>query len=244
MVLVAGPKDHGPGEHDYPAWLKAWGELLAAGDNIEVVTAMNWPAKEEFQKADAMVFFRPRRLGRQARRRRRRLPRTRWRVGVPALGRGRAEGLAGLRASVSAQHGVRARSSATARWTSTSRLAKHPITRNFDKLKLVDESYWQLTGDLPKERVLGWASEDEKPQPLFWSLEQGKGRVFVSIPGHYSWTFDDPLFRVLLLARHRLDREGTRGPIQRLGCGPARTWRSEICLLLEFRFSRCLRLTA
>jgi type 1 glutamine amidotransferase len=23
--------------------------------------------------------------------------------------------------------------------------------------------------------------------------------VFVSIPGHYSWTFDDPLFRVLLL---------------------------------------------
>jgi type 1 glutamine amidotransferase len=30
-------------------------------------------------------------------------------------------------------------------------------------------------------------------------VEHGKGRVFVSIPGHYSWTFDDPLFRVLLL---------------------------------------------
>ena len=23
--------------------------------------------------------------------------------------------------------------------------------------------------------------------------------MFVSIPGHYSWSFDDPLFRVLLL---------------------------------------------
>ena len=23
--------------------------------------------------------------------------------------------------------------------------------------------------------------------------------MFVSIPGHYTWTFDDPLFRVLLL---------------------------------------------
>jgi hypothetical protein len=23
--------------------------------------------------------------------------------------------------------------------------------------------------------------------------------VFVSIPGHYTWSFDDPLFRVLLL---------------------------------------------
>lgn len=23
--------------------------------------------------------------------------------------------------------------------------------------------------------------------------------MFVSIPGHYTWTFDDPLFRILLL---------------------------------------------
>jgi type 1 glutamine amidotransferase len=34
---------------------------------------------------------------------------------------------------------------------------------------------------------------------LFWTREQGDGRIFVSIPGHYSWTFDDPLFRILLL---------------------------------------------
>jgi type 1 glutamine amidotransferase len=36
--------------------------------------------------------------------------------------------------------------------------------------------------------------------------------VFVSIPGHYTWTFDDPLFRLLLLrgmawsAREPVDR--------------------------------------
>jgi type 1 glutamine amidotransferase len=30
-----------------------------------------------------------------------------------------------------------------------------------------------------------------------WTREQGGGRVFVSIPGHYSWTFDDPYFRAL-----------------------------------------------
>jgi type 1 glutamine amidotransferase len=35
--------------------------------------------------------------------------------------------------------------------------------------------------------------------PLVWTHEKGKGRVFVSILGHYSWTFDDPLFRVLVL---------------------------------------------
>jgi type 1 glutamine amidotransferase len=30
-------------------------------------------------------------------------------------------------------------------------------------------------------------------------MGEDQGRMFVSIPGHYSWTFDDPLFRVLLL---------------------------------------------
>jgi type 1 glutamine amidotransferase len=41
--------------------------------------------------------------------------------------------------------------------------------------------------------------EDSKPQPLLWTREQDRGRVFVSIPGHYTWSFDDPLFRLLLL---------------------------------------------
>ena len=198
VVLVAGAKDHGPGEHDYPAWLKVWGELLTAGDKIEVVQAMNWPAKEEFQKADVMVFFQ----------------RGDWDAKRAAdidafLERG--GGLVYIHWAVDGQKdspGFAKRIGLT--WGAGAKFrhgpveldfkqSKHPIARNFDKLKLVDESYWQLTGELSKERVLGWATEDAKPQPLFWSLEQGKGRVFVSIPGHYSWSFDDPLFRVLLL---------------------------------------------
>jgi type 1 glutamine amidotransferase len=47
--------------------------------------------------------------------------------------------------------------------------------------------------------VLGSGDEDGKPRPLFWTRSQGKGRVFVSSPGHYTWSFDDPLFRLLLL---------------------------------------------
>jgi putative heme-binding domain-containing protein len=198
VVLVAGAKDHGPGEHDYPAWLKVWGELLAAADKIEVVTAMNWPAKEEFQKADVMVFYQ--RGDWDARRA----------ADIDAFLE-RGGGLVYLHWAVDGQKdspGFAKRIGLT--WGAGAKFRhglveldftdqKHPITRNFDKLKLVDESYWQLTGALPKERVLGWAKEDAKPQPLFWSLEQGKGRVFVSIPGHYSWSFDDPLFRVLLL---------------------------------------------
>src|SRR5207247_8899409 len=57
VVLVAGKKDHGPGEHDYPAWQKAWAELFKLADKVEVATAWEWPAKEEFAKADVMVFY-------------------------------------------------------------------------------------------------------------------------------------------------------------------------------------------
>ena len=92
------------------------------------------------------------------------------------------------------------------------RNVSHPVTRNFDSLQLTDETYWKMVGKTAAERILATAVEEGQAQPQLWSLEARKGRVFVSIPGHYSWTFDDPLFRVLLLraiawtAREPVDR--------------------------------------
>ena len=63
----------------------------------------------------------------------------------------------------------------------------------------MDESYWNLVGDPASIEVIGSGVEDGPPRPLFWTRRAGKGRLFVSIPGHYSWTFDDPLFRLILL---------------------------------------------
>ena len=57
VVLVAGKKDHGPGEHDYPAWQKAWAELFKLAKGVEVTTAWEWPAKEEFTRADVLIFY-------------------------------------------------------------------------------------------------------------------------------------------------------------------------------------------
>ena len=59
VVLVAGEKDHGKGEHDYPAWQKAWRELLAAGEQLEKWRDRDGVARErgEFKKADVMVFY-------------------------------------------------------------------------------------------------------------------------------------------------------------------------------------------
>ena len=87
-----------------------------------------------------------------------------------------------------------------------------PSSATSTQLTLVDETYWKLTGSLPADRVLATAVEDNQAQPQVWAVEPRNGRVFVSIPGHYSWTFDDPLFRVLLLrgiawaAREPVDR--------------------------------------
>uniref|UniRef100_A0A7C2JY32 Cytochrome c domain-containing protein n=1 Tax=Schlesneria paludicola TaxID=360056 RepID=A0A7C2JY32_9PLAN len=212
IVLVAGPKDHGPGEHDYPAWQKAWAELLAAANDVDVVTAWEWPEKAEFQRADAMVFYQhgdwnaeraadidaflDRGGG---------LTYIHWAIDGRQQGREFAQriGLSAL-GGVAFRHGELTMQFRTA--------IRHPIIRNFDRLALTDETYWKMVGDLPDDRVLGTAVEEGQPQPQLWTAEPRNGRVFVSIPGHYSWTFDDPLFRVLLLrgiawtAREPVDR--------------------------------------
>ena len=75
----------------------------------------------------------------------------------------------------------------------------HPITHGLSRLSLHDESYWDLLGNPGAIQVLATNIEDGKPRPLLWTYQRGEGRVFVSIPGHYTWTFDDPLFRAVLL---------------------------------------------
>src|SRR4051812_18654802 len=57
VVLVAGEKDHGKGEHHYPAWQRAWKALISRDGKAGVVTAWDWPAREEFRKADVLVFY-------------------------------------------------------------------------------------------------------------------------------------------------------------------------------------------
>jgi type 1 glutamine amidotransferase len=90
----------------------------------------------------------------------------------------------------------------------------HPLAAGFETFQIPDESYWHLTGDLAaaKANVLATSIEEAAPTPQMWTREVGPGRVFVSIPGHFSWTHDDPLYRILILrgmmwtARQPLDR--------------------------------------
>ena len=75
-----------------------------------------------------------------------------------------------------------------------------------ETINLLDEAYWPLKGDRSKVTVLATSNEtiskdsdQTKPEPMFYAYQCGKGRVFSCILGHYTWTFDDPYFRILLL---------------------------------------------
>jgi len=213
IVLVSGKKDHGPGEHDYPAWAKAWKELLSVAEKTTVDTADEWPSAAQLGKADVLVFYqRGSWTAERAKDMDAFLARgggavyIHWAVegGPEAPAFAQRIGLASNAGRLKFRHGPLDLGFETG--------ARHPIGRNFDKLHLHDESYWQMTGDPKRITLLASGKEDGAAQPLFWTLEPAKGRVVVSIPGHFAWTFDDPLFRVLLLrgvawaAREPVDR--------------------------------------
>ncbi|MGH9172861.1 MAG: ThuA domain-containing protein, partial [Vicinamibacterales bacterium] len=179
--------------------LGAWKELLSSAEGTRVTTAMDWPTPEDFRTADVIVFYQ----------------RGQWSAeragdidGFLARGGGLVyihwavdggrdpNGLA-ERIGLASQGGIRFRHGPLE--LHFDRGSKHPIARNFRTVKFVDESYWRMTGDPERIDLLATGIEEHEPQPLFWTMEPNGGRVFVSILGHYAWTFDDPLFRVLLL---------------------------------------------
>ena len=200
IVLAAGPKDHGPGEHDYPLWLGRWSALFANDPNVHVETAEGWPSAQQHESADVIVMY---------------SNNPGWDASKGAeLDRYLARG-GGLVLIHYAVDGHQAVDALAARiglaWQGGKSAFRHgpldvdfsksrsPITRGINRLKLVDESYWNLNGDPASVDVLGTGEEDGQPRPLFWTRSKGPGRVFVSIPGHYTWSFDDPLFRLILL---------------------------------------------
>jgi putative heme-binding domain-containing protein len=201
ILLAAGPKDHGPGEHDYPLWQRRWKRLLSTAENVEIQTAFAWPTADQFRFADVIVFY----------------------SDNPGFTAARAAELdaflargGGLIYIHFAVDGHDAPDALAARIGLAWRGGKsrfrhgaldlritdpaHPITAGLQKLDLYDESYWDLIGDPANIHVLAEGTEDGAPRPLIWTREpKGGGRVLVSIPGHFTWTFDDPLFRAVIL---------------------------------------------
>jgi putative heme-binding domain-containing protein len=199
ILLCAGPKDHGPDEHDYPLWLQRWPKLLGLGEGVTVTTANGFPTKEQLAAANVAVFFNANPEWDAARaalldeyeRRGGGAVYLHYAVAGGSLPEAVVErmGLAFVAGS-KFRHGE---------FDLEFQDHEHPITRGFSKLHLTDETYWAMRGDPSRLKVLANALEDGEPRPELWTLEREKSRIVGCIPGHFTWTFDDPLYRVLVL---------------------------------------------
>jgi putative heme-binding domain-containing protein len=201
IVLVAGKQDHGPGQHDYPAWQQQWHAMLAP--KAKVSDAWDWPSPEQFQSAGVVVFYF-------------------WNHDWNAERLGQLDGFLARGGGIVLLHSATigndqadllAERTGLASYASPRTKYRHmplelnlvvpagsAITRGLPAtLHLLDEPYWPLTGDSKKVEVLATAKVDDEARPLMWTFQKGKGRVFASILGHYTWTLDDPLFRILVL---------------------------------------------
>ena len=199
ILLCSGPKDHGTDEHDYPLFQERWARLLSLADHVTVAVADGWPSAKAVREADVIVFYSNNPGWNDSKA-----------LELDEFQR-RGGGLVYLHFAVDGHEATQALSERIGlAWRSGKAKFRHgildlefpessPITRGLSHFSIHDESYWQLSGDPASIHVLATSVEEGKPQPVIWTRENGSGRVFVSIPGHYTWTFDDPLFRVLIL---------------------------------------------
>jgi len=213
-------------------------EIMSGAAKVKVTTAWKWPSEEQFGTADLIVMQCYRSGG----------PSRTWSDGQiaeleayfargggfvvihPATytvrdlsqrGGDRVAALTGLAfdGSIIVRHGPMKLKIAA---------GDHPIALGLpETIDLIDEPYWPPRGDPKNVTVLATSdesvplgSDNVRPQPMFWAARHGKGRVVGCVPGHFTWTFDDPYFRILLLrgmawaageSPYRFDSLVTRG---------------------------------
>ncbi len=227
ILLLAGKKDHGVGEHDYPLWQKNWTPLVKKLPKVTVDTAFDWPKPEQIKAADLMVcFLHPQWTDAQLKDVDDVLARgggvvlIHWAIGPPpeqAQKFGERFGLAYTAAGY--RHGpIELKLPAE----------DNPITRGLPQtVQFFDETYFPIHFDQSKVTVIASAQEvwpkgapEKTTFPQIWSKQLPKGRTYCMIPGHYNWSFNDPYFRLLLLRgmawaagepEHRFDALATDG---------------------------------
>lgn len=201
IVLVASKQDHGPGQHDYPAWQKKWMPLLGQSPGVIATEAWEWPTQEQWHKADVVVFYF-------------------WNHDWSAERYQQLDDYQSRGGGVVVFHAATIADKDPEKLAARIGLAAQPgptkylhtpftlnfmapkdsnLTGRFKQLKLLDEPYWPMIGDTNRIEVLATAEMEGQAHPLLWTFQKGPGRVFASIPGHYAWTLDDPLFRALAL---------------------------------------------
>jgi len=218
ILWLSGPEDHGGGAHDYIRVKEIFVPLLQGVDRVEVEEAFSFPTQEQFDRADLLIqylhlpelsdeqFAMYQNFVKEG-------------GGVVSIHEScimrpvdRAEKLADC-------IGCSWKGNKESEWgkfgheRSVFLKTEHPVFEGLPRsMQFNDESYWNLlkrddvgvvgvVAPAVGTKTIGFDFVLVSPgirSEAFWIYEQGEGRVFGTTTGHYTYTFQDPLYRVLL----------------------------------------------
>ena len=219
ILWLYGPEDHGGGEHDYIRIKELFVPMLKTIPRVTVEEAYQFPSPEQFERADLMIQFLhlPDLTDEQLD------------LFQGFVNRGgsvvsihescivrpveRASKLAGC-------IGCSWQGNRNSHWGKFSHdhplflKTEHPAFTGLPRsFRLNDESYWNLLKRDGVEVIGAIASKSNKDSAsfadilqsegarseAFWTYTSGKGRVFGTTTGHYTYTYFDPIYRLILL---------------------------------------------
>lgn len=199
IFIRAGEKTHGPGEHDHPAFLKDWTELLRSRGAV-VDGALAFPTADQLGKTDVLVFYAAE-GGTIA---------PEDRAHLEAFTR-RGGGIVAIHDSVCGTDPQWWKTVIGGAWEhGKSKYLNgtlgiyvedyaHPVTRGLSNFMMDDEIYWDLHL-MPEAKVIGTSFRNPfEIMPQMWVYEKDNYRAFVNIQGHRYSSFSLPHYRALLL---------------------------------------------
>ena len=219
ILWLTGPEDHRGGEHDYIRIKELFVPMLKAIPGVTVDEAFGFPTKAQFDKADLLIQYLhlPQLSDEQFQNYQNFVDQGGSVVSIHESCIMRpvedAEKLAGC-------IGCSWKGNRTSKWSKFGHShplflkTKHPAFSGLpNSVKLNDESYWNLLtrGNVevigavaPKSlsEQTNFAKILEHPDvrtQAFWTYTSGKGRVFGTTTGHFTYTYYDPIYRLLLL---------------------------------------------
>ena len=219
ILWLYGPEDHRGGEHDYIRIKELFVPLLKKIPRVSVGEAYQFPSQAQFDKTDLLIQYlhQPPITDKQF---------ASYQKFVNDGGRvvsihesciirpiDRAHKLAGC-------IGCSWKGNKDSRWSKFSRNeplflnTKHPVFAGLPKsIRFNDESYWDMiqrdtvevvgaVGTSANTAAQSFAevlSAKGARGQAFWTYTSGKGRVFGTTTGHFTYTYHDPMYRLLLV---------------------------------------------
>ena len=219
ILWLYGPEDHGGGAHDYIRIKELFVPMLKTIPRITVDEAFRFPSQTQFDKADLLIQFlhMPDLTEKQFQMYRSFVERG---GGVVSIHESCIMRPVNRAATYAECIGCSWKGNKESKWSKFDHSyplflnTKHPAFAGLPKsVRFNDESYWNLltrdnvevigtlapTADAKDTSFADALASPEARGDTFWTYTSGKGKVFGTTTGHYTYTFYDPTYRLLLM---------------------------------------------